>query len=86
MHDRAMEHGDFQNIVNAFTQGLRELPTDYAARVKNFLAEYLGSLEHPVPFGGRTRDFGGMFRVRKAAPISLRNWEVACLKNCSRGQ
>ncbi|HEX3641545.1 MAG TPA: ATP-binding protein, partial [Ktedonobacteraceae bacterium] len=57
MHDRTTEHGDFQTIVNAFTQGLRELPTDYAARVKNFLAEYLGNLEHPVPFGGRTKDF-----------------------------
>jgi hypothetical protein len=57
MHDRTTEHGDFQTIVNAFTQGLRELPTDYAARVKNFLAEYLGNREHPVPFGGRTRDF-----------------------------
>jgi len=31
MHDRTTEHSDFQTIVNAFTQGLRELPTDYAA-------------------------------------------------------
>ena len=57
MHDRTTEYGDFQTIGNAFTQGLRDLPTDYAARVKNFLAEYLGNREHPVPFGGRTRDF-----------------------------
>jgi hypothetical protein len=57
MHSRATKHDDFQTIVNSFTQRWRDLPTDYAARVKNFLAEYLGSLEHPVPFGGHTRDF-----------------------------
>lgn len=53
----ASKYGDFQTRVNSFTQGLRELPTDYVARVKNFLAEYLGSPQHPVPFGGRVRDF-----------------------------
>lgn len=52
-----METGNFQTVVNIFTQGLRELPTDYVARVKNFLAEYLGTSRHPVPFGGRSRDF-----------------------------
>src|SRR5947209_19326979 len=64
MHDeqwvteqQGMEVGDFHTVVNAFTEGLRELPTDYAARVKNFLAEYLGSPRHPVPFGGRVKDF-----------------------------
>jgi hypothetical protein len=59
MHEeyRVTEHVDFQTIVNTFTQGLRELPTDYVSRVKNFLAEYLGTLHHPVPFGGRVRDF-----------------------------
>jgi hypothetical protein len=59
MHEeyRVTEHVDFQTIVNTFTQGLRELPTDYVSRVKNFLAEYLGTIHHPVPFGGRVRDF-----------------------------
>src|SRR5581483_11490806 len=59
MHDnyRSTDQGDFQTLVNAFTQGLRELPTDYVTRVKNFLAEYLGGPRHPVPFGGRVRDF-----------------------------
>ncbi len=51
------EHGNFQTVVNTFTQGLRDLPTDYAARVKNFLTEYLGTSRHPVPFGGRVKDF-----------------------------
>ncbi|MBV9616568.1 MAG: hypothetical protein JO031_14030, partial [Ktedonobacteraceae bacterium] len=51
------KHGNFQMVVNAFTQALRELPTDYVARVKNFLSEYLGTSRHPVPFGGRIRDF-----------------------------
>ncbi len=59
MHEqyRATESTDFQTIANTFTQGLRELPTDYVTRVKNFLAEYLGTSHHPVPFGGRVRDF-----------------------------
>ncbi len=49
--------GDFNTVVTTLTEGLRELPTDYAARVKNFLAEYLGSPRHPVPFGGRSEEF-----------------------------
>ena len=59
MHDayRVTEYGDFNTVANTFTQGLRDLPTDYAARVKNFLAEYLGNPQHPVPFGGRIKDF-----------------------------
>lgn len=66
MHDehRVTEHqaqgmivGDLNTVVHTFTEGLRELPTDYATRVKNFLAEYLGSPRHPVPFGGRVKDF-----------------------------
>jgi hypothetical protein len=37
--------------------GITSLPTDYASRIKNFLTEYLGTPEHPVPFGGRDADF-----------------------------
>ena len=43
--------------INFVVQGITSLPTDYAARIKNFLTEYLGTPEHPVPFGGRKRDF-----------------------------
>ncbi|GCE21926.1 hypothetical protein [Dictyobacter kobayashii] len=43
-------------VINTFTQGLRALPTDVVTRVKNFLIEYLGKPEQPVPFGGRERD------------------------------
>ncbi len=58
-HRQAQETGvdDVNRVVTAFTEGLRDLPTDYATRVKNFLAEYLGTARHPVPFGGRGRDF-----------------------------
>lgn len=56
-NEHHIEPENFQMVVNTFTQGLRELPTDYVARVKNFLAEYLGTSRHPVPFGGRVRDF-----------------------------
>lgn len=33
--------------------GIADLPTDYAARIENFLDEYAGTPERPVPFGGR---------------------------------
>ena len=36
-----------------FVSGIDELPTDYATRIENFVAEYLGTPEEPVPFGGR---------------------------------
>ena len=54
---REMAEGNLHTLVNTFTEGLRELPTDYATRVKHFLGEYLGSPRHPVPFGGRARNF-----------------------------
>src|SRR5436305_8924398 len=53
---RVRDQSDFHAVVNTFTQGLRELPTDYVTRVKSFLAEYLGSPQHPVPIGGRLKD------------------------------
>jgi hypothetical protein len=37
-------------------QLLSGISTDYAARIKNFLTEYLGTPEYPVPFGGREAD------------------------------
>ena len=43
--------------TQALTEGLLKLPTDDVTRVKRFLAEYLGDTRHPVPFGGRTKDF-----------------------------
>lgn len=40
-------------IINKYTVGVADLPTDYASRIENFFTEYLGTSEHPVPFGGR---------------------------------
>ncbi|GHO88513.1 ATP-binding protein [Dictyobacter formicarum] len=58
MDDYQQLKGNYLNaIINTFTQGLRALPTDAVTRVKNFLVEYLGKPEQPVPFGGRERDF-----------------------------
>ncbi|GCF08376.1 ATP-binding protein [Dictyobacter arantiisoli] len=58
MYDNdGLNYGDFTTLTNSLTQGLRALPTDAATRVKNFLTEYLGDVHHPVPFGGRTKDF-----------------------------
>src|ERR1041385_5642740 len=36
-----------------FVRGIDQLPTDYATRIENFVAEYLGTPDEPVPFGGR---------------------------------
>jgi hypothetical protein len=48
-------HGS-HNVINFIVQGIVTLPTDYATRIQNFLTEYLGTLERPVPFGGREAD------------------------------
>lgn len=40
-------------VIKNFVQGVRRLPTDYGTRLENFLLEYLGTPDHPVPFGGR---------------------------------
>ncbi len=37
-------------------RGITALPTDYSTRIQNFLTEYLGTPERPVPFGGRKAD------------------------------
>jgi len=37
-------------------QGITFLPTDYAMRIRNFILEYIGTLQRPVPFGGRQAD------------------------------
>ncbi|BCL78429.1 hypothetical protein ccbrp13_08940 [Ktedonobacteria bacterium brp13] len=55
--DQQREHNTLHSIIQSFTQGLRALPTDSIARVRNFLTEYLGDRGHPVPFGGRSDDF-----------------------------
>jgi hypothetical protein len=38
---------------NPIVEGIHLLPYDYDQRIQNFLGEYLGSDQHPVPFGGR---------------------------------
>src|ERR1043166_5138802 len=64
MHDELRDRGarapgvrDLNMLANALTEGMRELPTDFAARVKNFLGEYIGGPGRPVPFGGRGKEF-----------------------------
>jgi len=38
---------------NPIVEGINLLPYDYDQRIQNFLTEYLGNDQHPVPFGGR---------------------------------
>src|SRR5262249_23270322 len=39
-----------------YVQGINALSIDYAARIQNFLIEYLGTAKDPVPFDGREAD------------------------------
>ncbi|MCX7856013.1 MAG: hypothetical protein N2556_08610, partial [Anaerolineae bacterium] len=49
----ALVTGNYNVVIQYFTQPVQRLPADYAARIRNFLTAYLGTPEHPVPFGGR---------------------------------
>ncbi len=53
-----IEHVNFTNI----TRGIDELPlaTRYNSRVQNFLEYYLGTQDHPAPFGGRASDLAAL--------------------------
>jgi hypothetical protein len=42
-----------QTIHQYFVEGLGRLVNNYSSRIENFLFEYLGSNDQPVPFGGR---------------------------------
>ncbi len=46
----------FQVVIEHLTLGIHSLPVDYTPAIKNFLTEYLGTPEEPVPFGGRERE------------------------------
>ena len=39
--------------LTSYVDGVRTLHFDYAARIENFLNEYLGTPDHPVAYGGR---------------------------------
>jgi trypsin-like peptidase len=43
---------------DSILEGLDLLPYDYDQRIQNFLYEYLGSDQQPVPFGGRSEAIG----------------------------
>ena len=49
---------DLHNLVfdQLVVQGIGRLHTDYNARIQRFLAEYVGSADAPVPFGGRDHE------------------------------
>ncbi|MBI4905641.1 MAG: CHAT domain-containing protein [Acidobacteria bacterium] len=59
--DAALRHWLFVHhqaplfLTNAVA-GIDHLPSDYAARIGNFLGEYLGTAGRPVPYGGRGAD------------------------------
>jgi hypothetical protein len=45
--------GDHNTVIQHFVEGIASLPTDYSERIENFIAAYIGTPEHRVPFGGR---------------------------------
>jgi len=55
--------GDFEGILivgDVLVRGLERLSFDYAGRIQNFVNEYLGTLESPVPFGGRQAEIAAL--------------------------
>ncbi len=50
------------NTITTIIQGYGELLTRYDTNVRNFLEYYLGTDEHPAPFGGREKDLGALDR------------------------
>jgi hypothetical protein len=49
---------DLHNLIldQLLVQGIGKLHADYDARIRRFVAEYLGDAQHPIAFGGRDRD------------------------------
>jgi len=52
----AIGPGASATVINNIVQGLGDLPTRYDGPVRNFLEYYLGTPQHPAPFGGRKAD------------------------------
>jgi hypothetical protein len=60
----AKDGGTVQNVVQVgdnhqgdiILNAIQRVRFDYANRIRNFLTEYLGTSEQPVPFGGRERE------------------------------
>ena len=51
------KHGLLSSLFRSYSvAGITSLAKGYDLRVENFIAEYLGSEQHPVPFGGRDTD------------------------------
>ncbi|MDW8186007.1 MAG: hypothetical protein RMM07_12230, partial [Anaerolineae bacterium] len=63
----------FEVLLRSFVQPLFSLPTDYATPIRNFMIEYLGTPDRPVPFGGRSRELAELNRWLEdpAAPYLL---------------
>ena len=61
-------------IMDLFVYGISSLTTDYSVRIRNFITEYLGTPELPVPFGGRDSDLRNLntwLDDREAPPYML---------------
>lgn len=70
----AREGSQISQVVQILVQGLNGLPTDYSTRIQNFLHEYLGTSEQPVPFGGRKAELEALDKWLKepsASPYAL---------------
>ncbi len=42
--------------TSRFTWSLHRLHAEYTTNIQNFLDSYLGTVEHPIPFGGRSKE------------------------------
>ena len=62
------------NAIDLLLKGIALVRPDYSIRIKNFFAEYLGSNERPVPFGGRNTEMDELTKWLdnpKASPYLL---------------
>ncbi len=56
-----MKIGEIKGSVTVYqTSSVASLSPDYATRIQNFLNEYSGTPEEPVPFGGREQELASL--------------------------
>ena len=68
LHNWVFNRWLMTGFLNASTSGVDSLPTDYASRIQNFLFEYLGGAQQPVPFGGRSDEMKALDQWLESGP------------------
>jgi hypothetical protein len=56
-YSRTQEEPEQKRPFAPLLEGIDQLPYDYARLIQRFLTDYLGTPDHPEPFGGRDESF-----------------------------